>query len=135
MWYTSCGFRVMLDILHCTEVGAFEFCSTLYMVNKCVLSSSAAHSTLHTSCRCRFLLDILHCTELGSVELCSSYYMVKSGRFRILLDNLKGKEVNAFEFLSTFYMLQKWELSTPARQFTRYSSGNCRVLIYILHGT
>ena len=44
-WYRSGRCRVLLDILHGTEVVAVEFFSKFFMVEKWALSSSAQHST------------------------------------------------------------------------------------------
>jgi len=44
MWYRCGRGRVLPDILHGTTVGVFVFCSTLYMAQKCALSSPAQYS-------------------------------------------------------------------------------------------
>ena len=122
-------YRVLLDILNCSEVCAFEFCSTFFMVQKRAASSSP---------RC------ILCTEVDAVEFCSTFNMVqiwtllrsarhlrinwlsllrsarhipwyRNGRCRVLQYFLRGTDVGADVFCSKFYMVQMWTLSRYAR--------------------
>jgi len=114
---TVMGAFVLLEILHCTEVSALEFCSTFYMVQKWALSSSVWHSTWYRSGLCRVLLDIYMVQNwaLSSSTRHSTYY--SSVRCRVLRDILHLVAVRSVESFSTFYMLQQCPLSRSVRHF------------------
>jgi len=122
---TEAGAAELLNILHCREMeaaisarhsicfrnGATDLSSTVCMVRKWELASSAQYS---------------NGTKVAAVVFPSNFYMVqnralfssprlyswyRSRRRHVLLDILHGTEVGAVGFCSTFYMVQKWVMS------------------------
>jgi len=97
----------LLDILHGTEVGPFEFCSASYVVQKWALSSSVPNSTTYWIMRCRVLIDILNDKECG----------IRRVLLDILNSNREYCRVNFDKIHGT-----KRSLSSPARHSTCYRS-------------
>ena len=127
--------RFLLYILRGTDVGAVEFFSTFYKAQQWAFSISAGHLTWHRIWRCRVVLDILYGREFGAVEYCSIFYfvqkLVRSSSVRQYTCYSRG----SWRVLLDIVHVKNWALTSSSRNSTRYRSGGCRGLLYILQVT